>query len=249
MRNRAKLYGYLTGLVCATSNGYLLAEQTVQLGMVVSVNSSFYKDVGEEYYILPLAIVEYGSFYLQGIDGGYRFFQDDVQSLAVEIRRTFDGYKADDSDALEGVEDRDPAWEAGLVYETDLLGGQAKAKLMHDISNTHNGSTLRIEYERSMMTGSSYMVSWFAGSEYWSSKKTNYYFGINPEEVMPDRPVYSAGQSYNLFSGINVVKRFNVKYSMIASAEYQWMADEMIESPITSRQDQWSVYAGLFYQF
>jgi outer membrane protein len=227
----------------------LLAEQRIQLGVVASANSSFYEDVGQDYYLLPLILADYERFYLQGINGGYRFFQTETQSLALEIRRTFDGYERSDSNALEGMQDRDQAWEAGLAYQVSLLGGEAKAKLMQDISDTHDGFTARIEFERSLLTGSSYMINWFSGSEYWSNDKTNYYFGVTAEEAIHGRPAYTADESYNLFAGINGVKRLNAKYSLIASAEYQWMTDEINDSPLTTRQDQWSVYAGIFYEF
>ncbi|MEW8627021.1 MAG: MipA/OmpV family protein [Candidatus Thiodiazotropha sp.] len=249
MLQSPKMLAALTGLFSLSMSVPVYAEERVQLGVVVSANSSFYEDVGRDYYLLPLVIADYDRFYLQGIDGGYRFFQGEGQSLAVEIRRTFDGYDSDDSDALEGMQDRDQAWEAGLVYEANLLGGQAKAKLMSDISDTHNGFTGRVEYERSLLTGSTYMVNWFGGSEFWSSKKTDYYFGVTPEEATSVRPVYKAGESYNLFAGVNTVKRFNAEYSLIASAEYQWSTDEINDSPLTARQDQWTLYAGIFYQF
>lgn len=46
-----------------------------QAGMVASVNTSFYREVGEEKFVLPSVMAEYKGFYLQGIDFGYRFFQ------------------------------------------------------------------------------------------------------------------------------------------------------------------------------
>ncbi|RLW56228.1 MAG: hypothetical protein B6D70_08930 [gamma proteobacterium symbiont of Stewartia floridana] len=239
----------LMGLFSLSMSVSLAAEPRVQFGVVASANSSFYEDVGQDRYLLPLLLVDYDRFYLQGIDAGYRFLEGETQSLAVEVRRTFDGYESDDSDALEGMQDRDQAWEAGLVYEVNLLGGQAKAKLMHDISNTHDGFTGRFEYERSLLTGTTYMINWFGGSEYWSRKKTDYYFGVTEEEATSVRPGYSADESYNLFAGVNAVKRFNDRYSLIASAEYQWMPDEINDSPLTTRQDQWTIYAGIFYEF
>jgi outer membrane scaffolding protein for murein synthesis (MipA/OmpV family) len=75
-------------LLCQT----LLAESNVQLGFVAAANSSFYKDMSNEYYFLPLVIVEYDRFYLQSIEAGYRLVETENQSLAVEIRRTFDGW-------------------------------------------------------------------------------------------------------------------------------------------------------------
>ncbi|MEW8462088.1 MAG: MipA/OmpV family protein, partial [Candidatus Thiodiazotropha endolucinida] len=83
----------------------------------------------------------------------------------------------------------------------------------------------------------------------WSRKKTNYYFGVTPEESTSSRPVYTADENYSLFAGVNAVKRLNDRYSLIASADYQWMTDEIDDSPLTTRQDQWTLYAGIFYQF
>jgi outer membrane protein len=249
MLYREKLIQITMGMQLLLLSQTLLAESSVQLGFVASANSSFYKELSEEYYFLPLAIVDYDRFYLQGIDGGYRFFKHENLSLAVEIRRTFDGYRSNESDALIGMQDRDPAWEAGLVYEQDLLGGQAKGKLLHDISGTHKGYIARVEYERLFLTGSRYMVSWFGGSEYWSNKKTDYYFGVTEEEVRMNRPYHKANDCYNVFAGLNLVKQFNESISLIASAEYLWMGDEVKDSPVSERQDQWTTYAGIFYKF
>jgi outer membrane scaffolding protein for murein synthesis (MipA/OmpV family) len=104
----------------------------------------------------------------------------------------------------------------------------------------------RMEYERLLTSGSSYMVNWFGGSEYWSRKKTDYYFGVTADEVTSGRSFYQAEESYNLFSGLNAVKQFTSELSLIASAEYLWMSDEITHSPLTTRDDQWTVYAGIF---
>ncbi|MCG8012278.1 MAG: MipA/OmpV family protein, partial [Candidatus Thiodiazotropha weberae] len=111
MLQNPKIHLALMGLFSLSMSVSLAAEQRVQFGVVVSANSSFYEDVGQDYYLLPLLLVDYDRFYLQGIDAGYRFFEGETQSLALEVRRTFDGYESDDSDALEGMRDRDQAWE------------------------------------------------------------------------------------------------------------------------------------------
>jgi outer membrane protein len=222
----------------------------VQIGLVTSVNSSLYNDEGKEYYLLPLLIADYDRFYLKGTHGGYRLFQvNDRQTLALEIRYTFDGYESSDSDALAGMEDRDSAWEAGLAYEISMAGGQLKTQLMQDISNSHNGFSARFEYERPFLMEDTLMVSWYTGSEYWNQKKTNYYFGVNREEETSTRPVYTTGDSYSAIIGSNAAKRINENFNIIVSAEYLWMSDTVDHSPLTDRQDQWSAYTGIFYQF
>ncbi|WP_316364191.1 MipA/OmpV family protein [Candidatus Thiodiazotropha sp. CDECU1] len=251
MVQRLKFYTGLIGLIGVAIHTPSLAERSVQAGLVTSANSSFYEDAGNEYYFLPLVIAEYDRFYLQGISGGYRFYQDDGgQSLALEIRRTFDGYSSDDSDALEGMADRDAAWEAGLAYEVGIAGGQAKAKLMQDISDTHKGLSVRVEYERPFWTNDTHMLSWYAGSEYWNGKKTDYYFGVSPEEATAaTRHDYTADESYRFYLGSNLVKRIDDNISLLASAEYLRADDAVDDSPLTTRQDQWSAYIGVFYEF
>ncbi|MEW8325674.1 MAG: MipA/OmpV family protein [Candidatus Thiodiazotropha sp.] len=250
MMSRLNIYTGLVGLALAAVNTPSPAERSVQIGLVTSANSSFYRDVGEEYYFLPLVIAEYDRFYLEGIEGGYRFYQgDEGQGLALEIRHTFDGYQSDDSDALAGMADRDAAWEAGLAYEVGLAGGEAKAKLMQDVSDTHNGFSARIEYERPFWTSDDRTVSWYAGSEYWNSKKTDYYFGVAPEEATPTRQAYTADRSYSIFLGSNAVKRIDDNVNLILSAEYLRASDAVGDSPLTTRRDQWSAYAGVFYRF
>ncbi|MEW8506102.1 MAG: MipA/OmpV family protein [Candidatus Thiodiazotropha sp.] len=250
MGQRLKRYTGLAGLFCAAVGTPLLADHSMQMGLVASANSSFYKGAAEEHYLLPLLIADYDRFYLQGINGGYRLYKDDNgQSLALELRRTFDGYNSDDSDALEGMGDRDGAWEAGLAYEMGMAGGRAKVKLMQDISATHDGFSAGIEYERKLWVDDAHAVTWYAGSEYWSGRKTDYYFGVTREEATSTRAIYSADKSYSFSLGSNAIKRIDNNLSLIASAEYLWMTDAVKDSPLTARQDQWTAYAGIFYQF
>ncbi|MES9831951.1 MAG: MipA/OmpV family protein [Candidatus Thiodiazotropha sp. DIVDIV] len=253
MVQRLKLYTALMGFIGTVISAPSLAELDIQIGLVTAVNSTYYKDLDEEYYLLPLVIAEYDRFYLQGVHGGYRFFQDDEgQSLALEIRRTFDGYSSgdiDDSDALEGMADRDQAWEAGLAYEVSIAGGQTKAKLMQDISDTHKGFSARFEYERPFWTDEAHMLSWYTGTEYWNSKKADYYFGVTREEVTSTRSYYSADDSYTIFLGSNVIKRINENITLLANVEYIQASNAVKESPLTDRHDQWSAYVGIFYQF
>jgi outer membrane protein len=248
-----KPHPFFAGVIGIAITTPSMAESELQLGLVTAVNTTFYQGIDEEYYLLPLLIAEYGRFYLQGVHGGYRLFQNDEgQSLALEVRRTFDGYSKDDMDdrdALAGMSDRDAAWEAGLAYEAPMAGGQVKAKLMQDVSDTHNGLSARFEYERPLWTDQTHMLSWYAGSEYWNSNKTDYYFGVTPGEATADHSAYSADDSSSFFVGSNIVKQIDKNITILANIEYLRMNDAVSDSPLVDRQDQWSAYAGIFYKF
>ncbi len=250
MKQRMTFSTGLIGLIGLTLSGLSVAESNIQAGLVAAVNNSFYKGVENEQNVLPLLIAEYDRFYLKGTEVGYKFFQQDkVQSLALELRRTFDGYTNDDSDELGGMADRDAAWEAGFVYEASVLGGQARAKLMQDVSSSHDGFSGRLDYERAVWVADSYAVSLYTGSEYWSSKKTDYYFGVNPDESTATRAEYVAGDNFEIFVGANAHKRVDESISLSFSAEYLWASDAINDSPVTARRGQWSAHAAVFYQF
>jgi MipA family protein len=250
MKQRLRFYTGLIGLIGVAVSMPSLAERSVQAGLAVSAKSSFYKEVGNEQYLFPLVIAEYDRFYLQGAQAGYRLIQDgDVHSLALEIRRTFDGYRSSDSDALAGMSDRDAAWEAGLVYEVSVAGGQVKANLMHDVSGSHEGFSAQLDYEHPLWTDDAHMVTWYTGSEFWSSRKTDYYFGVTAEEATSARLAYDPDESYRFYIGSNVFKRIKTNITVIFNAEYLWSTNAVDDSPLTTRQDQWSTYAGVLYRF
>ncbi len=250
MAQSTKYYRGVVGLLCMAAGTLSQAESDIQVGLVGSANSTFYKQMDQEYYLLPLVIAEYDRFYLQGISGGYRLIEfEEGHSLALEVRHTFDGYSSDDSDFLKGMADRDPAWEMGLAYELNLAGGQMKTQLMQDISNTHKGFSARIEYERPYWTSDDLMLSWYTGSEYWNEKKSDYYFGVTAAEANATRSEYRADQTHSLFVGTNAFKQISENLRLIFSAEYLQESDSVDQSPLTEERDQWSTYAGIFYQF
>ena len=253
MAPRSKPFSIIAGLLSAAISAPSLAESELKAGLVTAANTTFYEDMNQEHYLLPLMIADYGRFYLRGVHGGYRVYQEEEgQSLALEVRRTFDGYSGDDiddRDALAGMSDRDAAWEAGLAYESPVGGGQLKAKLMQDISNTHDGLSVRVEYERPLWTEQNHMLSWYAGSEYWDDKKTDYYFGVTPGEARSNRSAYTANSSSSFIVGSNLGKRIDENITILANIEYLRMNDTVSDSPLVDRADQWSAYAGIFYQF
>lgn len=225
-------------------------ELQLQVGLAVSANTSFYRGVGEEFYLFPLVIAEYDRFYLQGTHGGYRFYQSDSgQVWSLEIRRTFDGFSGDDADYLNGLSERKAAWEAGIALQMPLAGGEVKGKLMQDISGSHEGFSSRLEYERPAYIDTQQLLTWYVGAEYWDSDKTHYYFGVSEDEVSARRPGYQAGGSQTGFVGTNYFRTLAPDLTLFVSGEYLVASSDIEDSPLTERGDQWSAYSGLFYHF
>ncbi|MBN0989565.1 MipA/OmpV family protein [Amphritea pacifica] len=243
--------GMLMGLSsCLLAEDNVDGKSQVQVGLVASVNSSFYRGADNDLFVLPLVIAEYGRFYLNGVDAGYRFYQrEDGQRFAIEVGRTFDGYESGDSSFLSGMAERKAVWEARIVYEALVGGGRLKGKLMQDISDRHGGFSARLNYEHLFWQNETTMVTWVTGGEYWDSAKTDYYFGVRDSETRLNRQAYSASENLSLFVGSNVIKKLSPNVSLVLSAEYRMAGDAVDESPIVADGDQWSAYGGIFYKF
>lgn len=231
-------------------SGGSFAKQDVQIGLVGVVNSSFYQDADEQYFVVPVGFAEYKGFYLDGINAGYRFGDlSRVHQFSVELRPTFDGYLASYSDALAGMSDRDETWEAGLAYKGWLLDGQVSAKLMYDILDVHQGFSANLDYESSILEREQLEVSLYVGAGYWNQDKTHYYFGVEPNEVRAGREAYQAKDSYSVYLGANLFKDVTSNVTLLASTEYISRSSAVKDSPITAYSDSWLIYAGALYKF
>ena len=222
----------------------------MKIGVGVSANTGVYSGINEEFSVVPLIMLEYKNFYFQGATAGYRIFQHaNGTGLSFEVSRTSDGYKASDANELKGLDDRIGAWEIGLNFETMVIGGQLKANLMQDVSETHEGLSAKLQYERPLLMGATHMMTWYAGGDFWDQERTQYYYGVNQSEATTSRASYKPTNSTNLFVGTNVIKQLSPKFSVLANAQYMMLGEAREESPLVNKDDQWSTFAAVVYQF
>lgn len=256
MKHTVIKYPLMAGMMLTGFGAVAVADDTmgkawtIQAGLVAAGNTSYYKDVGEEGCILPLIIAEYKRLYFHGVEAGYSLYQwGNNQEVLVVSGVTFDGYNSNDSDYLSGMEDRDKAWEIGFAYKFLIGGGELEIRLMNDLGTSHEGYSIRVDYEHELWSGEKHMIAWYSGLEYWDESRTDYYFGVKESEALPDRAAYSPSGHVQAFTGLNAVKKINSRISLIANTEYRTAGATVSDSPITSRNDQLSGYLGIFTEF
>jgi outer membrane protein len=146
------------------------------------------------------------------------------------------------------VPDRDYAVELGFEVLADGRWGQLQLAAHHDVSGTHDGYEIFLDYGYGWRRQRWYIEP-SIGLAYKSDELNDYYWGIRPDEAGAALPAYRAG------SGVNPHVKFAVSYQLTRhwavamAAEYERLATAAAASPIVADRDVVGYFAGVHYRF
>jgi outer membrane protein len=182
----------------------------------------------------------------------YSLFKDDgweVSGLA-EVR--FEGYEESDSRFLRGMDDREWTLELGGSLSKTFALGKLTADFGADILNEHKGHELRLSYSydfRDMFKIQALTVTPSIGVNYRSRQLNDYYYGVRASEVIAGRPEYDAGDSTGMMAGIRINYALSENLSLMGMISFEWLGDEIKNSPIVDEDHMESFLLGLIYRF
>jgi len=146
------------------------------------------------------------------------------------------------------VPDRNYAVEAGIELLSDGRWGYLQANAFHDVSNTHNGYEIDVDYGIGFRVGLWYFQP-SVGASYKSAELNDYYWGVRPEESSAALPAYQAGAGVNTRARLRATYNFSRHLMLTLSAEYERINDEAADSPIVTDSGVFGYFAGLGYRF
>ena len=146
------------------------------------------------------------------------------------------------------VPDRDYAAEAGVELLSDGRWGFLQLNAFHDISGTHQGYELDLDYGIGFRAGRWYLRPSF-GVSYKSAALNDYYWGVRPSESNAALPAYEAGAGFNTRARLGANYYFSRNWMLTLSAEYERLNDEAAGSPIVTEQAVLGYFAGFGYRF
>lgn len=76
---------------------------------------------------------------------------------------------------------------------------------------------------------------------------TDYYVGVNSNEVMAGRPRYEAEADYALKTGVDVEYPLSKRFTLMGGVALTHYGNEISESPIVDRSTIWAGKLGLSY--
>lgn len=215
------------------------------LGVGVLWNTEPYKGADSEFYAFPTITWRIGRVFVRETGLGFQIVGDEHWSLDAFAELRFDGYDAEDSDFLEGMEDRDGTLDAGLAYvRRSETFGKFAFSVGADTLDRHGGYQADITWSKLTRFG---LPS--ARVAYYSSALADYYFGVEADEATPDRPAYAPGSSVVVSLYYTIGKPLTKNWNWIASAGADFYPDDIADSPIMEDDYRAYVFVGASYLF
>lgn len=171
---------------------------------------------------------------------GYRFYQQQEHSwdvLASNYNTWVPGNKTSTaSPQLTGLHIRlaDSIQALRYQYQSQqhLLGAEFGVDIL-----SHKGAIGRLSY--------SYVLPWRnldfylnAALSVESDKVVNYYYGVHPDEVGPERPLYQAGAGLKAHLGITAIYPLASKWQLDGSVGVNLFSHSYLDSPLVTRSHE-----------
>lgn len=227
-------------------------KQKVTIGLGPYIQTQPYKDVAPIIVPSPVIFFDNAIVYVRWTRVGVYFLGEKNEDYSWGFSLTAQpqpySYKASDSDALQGMQDKESTFEAGLAFSIKADKSYFEIMALKDILGRYNSWIIKSELGYEFKVGN---FSFYPSAIliYQSSQFINYYYGVTQREANSFRAEYQAGNALQL--GVQTYIEYPLTKSL--SAFFNIRADklpqEATESPIVNDDYIYSGLASLIYTF
>lgn len=208
-------------------------------------------DNGDKTSAFPLVLYEGEHFFVRGTSLGWKFITTKPWEVGVLGEYWGDGYESSDADILEGMDDRDPSFGVGgyVTWAPEKFG--LKLEAATDVTGNSDGTAVKaLAFYRNRFENWFYTAS--GGAVWWNSDYIDYYYGVKAkeEDLAIGRPEYKGDDQ--TFGRVGIVfgyQRPESKWMFLFGGRYDFMGDEVDDSPITSDDKQFMGFLAIGYTF
>ena len=218
------------------------------VGLGIISEDEGYTELGSDSMAIPILIINYGNFYLLGPKFGYQLYGNDNYTFGLTGNYRLDGYEADDSPYLMGMDDRDGTLDVGVEYSYDTGFGKIGLGVVADTLGTHEGYQADISYSYPINFDNG-QLSPYIGAQYRSDDLVNYYYGVKSTEVTQTRQFYQADSAVNLVMGIKSTWFSGPHHRFVAMLDFTVFDDSIKDSPIIDANHASNMIFGYAYVF
>ncbi len=231
---------------------YARPSNIFSVGAGVIITKDPYKGIDTQSRGIPFFLYRTNKLSIYGPMMSYSLFEDEYWQIKALAKVRFEGYEQDDSSFLQGMDDRQWTLEMGGSLSRILTIGNITTDLAADILNEHKGYELRLYYSydfRNIFKIPALTVTPNIGLAYRSRQLNDYYYGVRESEAIAGRPAYNVGDSTGLMSGLRVNYKLSEKLSLMSLISFEWLDDEIRNSPIIDEDYIESFLLGITYKF
>jgi len=203
---------------------------------------------GKDARVYPAPVVAYEGerLYIRSAIVGYRIIADKGVMIGPQVQPRIEGFSGDDSPFLHGMHTRNWSVDGGVNIEAVTPIGLLGVSIVSDLLGRNRGQEVEFRYLIMFpLFGFHFIPS--GGVRWKSDNLVNYYYGVRPDEVRPGRPAYQGEQAFDPFLRLVVRHSLTKHWSLFSDAQYEWLAGEIANSPIVSKDYQFSITSGVLY--
>ncbi len=227
-------------------------KEKLTIGLGPYIQTQPYKNVSPIIVPSPVVFFDNGIVYARWTRFGLYFLgekNDDLSwgfSLTAQPRPN--NYKASDSDALWGMEDKKSSLEAGLAFSIKVDKAYFEVMALTDILDRYDSWIVKSElgYEFKLGNFSFYPSAILI---YQSSEFINYYYGVKQSEATLIRPEYHGQNGMQLGAQTYIEYPLSKKLSAFFNIRADKLSEEAANSPIVNDDYIYSGLASLIYTF
>lgn len=227
-------------------------KPSIRVGAGAMIRSQSYVGSDSRVYPVPLFTYEGDRLYSRGIAVGYWLFKLDGLSIGPTIQPRFDGYEEDDSSELGGMHDRDWSVDGGVAVNWVTGVGLFAVSGVTDLFGRHDGQELDFSYTV-LFKKAEFTFIPSVGVRYKSDNLVDYYYGVEGDEVRFDarvsRPAYEADDALDPYLRLVVRRKITERWSLLGAVQYEWLDNEITDSPIVDDNYEASLLLGVLYSW
>lgn len=177
---------------------------------------------------------------LDGIDA--KVFKNEFASVSILGNVRMEPFDPDDSTYLNGLEDRDMAFEAGVGGLLRLWRGELRANYLTDLNDAYGGHEVDVAYY--LPTNYERFRFNFGGGVTWQSEElVDYNVGVRRSEVRSDRGFYAPDAAFIPHLDFSVTYPVTEQFAVVGTSGVRFLPDEYTDSSII--EDDYVLSAGL----
>lgn len=227
------------------------AEQDNYLGAGALIRTRPYQDVDAETLPVPIIFWREGKFFLDGRRVGYDLYSEDGVKLSAVLKPNLMGYDDEDSTALNGMEDREWSLDAGARgrWEIPDSGDIAlNLEVLADILAKSEGQQITLSIDKKIK-GDIFRLVPSAGVKWQSESLVDYYYGVKTSEATATRAAYEPDGVVNYYVDVEFSLGLSENWVLTTVLNYEFLGDEIDDSPIVEDNYIFSAVVGIVRKF
>lgn len=218
------------------------------LGLGVGFMRHPYRDFDDKVTALPMVTYENRWISVRGPSLELKLPSEGSVSWRLRVNYSQEGYEADDSPYLQGMNERKGGFWAGGTASWRTGLGTLSAELLTDASGNSNGSKLKLGVERAFGIGD-FQVMPHLSANWVSSKYVDYYYGVQASEVRTDRAAYAGQSTVNVELGLRGRYVLAPQQSIFMDLSVTALGAGIRNSPLVDRSSQAGLRVGYLFRF